>query len=79
MYNMVESMLDRGVPIDGVGLQMHVGTGYDLVDGVKANMERYGGEALTSMLLPLFLNSNSSMLLAMLVARRRSRPRGPHH
>ncbi|GMH76955.1 hypothetical protein TL16_g07246 [Triparma laevis f. inornata] len=42
MYNMVKSMLDRGVPIDGVGLQMHVGTGYDLVDGVKANMERYG-------------------------------------
>ena len=46
MYNMVKSMLDRGVPIDGVGLQMHVGTGYDLVDGVIKNMERYGALGL---------------------------------
>ncbi|GMI40958.1 hypothetical protein TeGR_g8384 [Tetraparma gracilis] len=41
MFSMVKGMRDRGVPIDGVGLQMHVGCGYDLVDGVRANMQRY--------------------------------------
>mmetsp|Transcript_16155 Transcript_16155/g.32191 ORF Transcript_16155/g.32191 Transcript_16155/m.32191 type:complete len:348 (-) Transcript_16155:31-1074(-) len=42
MYDMVKGMLDRGVPVDGVGLQFHVGTGYDMLDGVKMNMARYG-------------------------------------
>ena len=81
MYAMVAGMLDRGVPIDGVGLQarralvarraprapappsghvvcslalermntcvcsslqMHIGVGYNLVDGVAKNMARYG-------------------------------------
>ena len=42
MYSMVSGMLDRGVPVDGVGLQFHVGTGYDMLDGVRSNMARYG-------------------------------------
>jgi endo-1,4-beta-xylanase len=42
MYEMVKSMLERDVPIDGVGLQMHVGVNYDMVEGVQENMERFG-------------------------------------
>lgn len=43
MFEMVKGMLERGVPIDGVGLQMHVGCGYDMFDGVRDNMNRYHG------------------------------------
>ncbi|GMH51073.1 hypothetical protein TrRE_jg5602 [Triparma retinervis] len=41
MFDMVKGMKDRGIPIDGVGFQLHVGTGYDMIEGVKKNMERY--------------------------------------
>jgi len=41
MFDMVKSMVDRNVPIDGVGFQLHVGTGYDMIDGLKKNMQRY--------------------------------------
>ena len=41
MFDMVKSMMERSIPIDGVGFQLHVGTGYDMLDGVKANMKRY--------------------------------------
>ena len=34
---MVQGMLNASVPIDGVGLQLHVDIAYDLVDGVAAN------------------------------------------
>merc|ERR1711874_182736 len=38
---MVRSMQKRGVPIDGVGLQMHIHCGYTDVPSVKRNMQRY--------------------------------------
>ncbi len=42
MYNMVKSMLEREIPIDGVGLQLHVDIAYGLVDGVRENVQRLG-------------------------------------
>merc|ERR1712176_104462 len=46
IYNYVKGMLDRGVPIDGVGLQFHIGTWadiwfYNFYNGVRRNMQRY--------------------------------------
>merc|ERR1711918_258927 len=35
-------MKQRGVPIDGVGLQMHINAGYSQVESVKKNMQRFG-------------------------------------
>ena len=42
MYNMVVGMLDRGVPIHGVGLQMHITTdGYPLTNRFEENVKRF--------------------------------------
>src|SRR5260370_16781868 len=41
IYNLVRGLLQRGVPISGVGLQMHVGIdSYPDPQGVLANMQR---------------------------------------
>lgn len=42
MYNMVKAMLEEGVPVDGIGLQMHVGYDTD-VQLVRDNMEILAG------------------------------------
>ena len=38
MYNAVKQMLEEGVPIDGVGFQMHIGNGIDY-EAMKENFE----------------------------------------
>lgn len=40
VYALVSDMLARGIPIDGVGFQLHIAVDYGLVDGVAANMAR---------------------------------------
>jgi len=42
VYNMIKSMKQRGIPIDGVGLQLHVDLTYDnMISGVIQNIQRY--------------------------------------
>ena len=41
-YDLVAERRARGVPIDAVGMQLHVDTEYNLVSGVQANMRRLG-------------------------------------
>jgi endo-1,4-beta-xylanase len=43
VFNMVQGMKQRGIPIDGVGLQMHISNGNDgnrSADQIRQNMER---------------------------------------
>jgi len=41
VYNMVQSMKQRNIPIDGVGLQLHVDITYgNMISGVKQNLQR---------------------------------------
>ena len=40
LYSLVKGMLSRGVPIDGVGFQLHVQHTYSSFDGVAENMAR---------------------------------------
>jgi len=43
IYNLVKSMKSRGIPIDGVGLQMHVSVNYfPTQEQVSANIKRLG-------------------------------------
>jgi endo-1,4-beta-xylanase len=43
IFNMVQSMKQRGVPIDGVGLQMHVAvSGHPSVQDLRNNLKRFG-------------------------------------
>lgn len=47
IYAMVASMRARGIPIDGVGLQMHISVdGYPSADAVAANIQRLGALGL---------------------------------
>ena len=42
MYNLVKSMQDRGIPIDGVGLQFHWSlSNAGMLDQVVQNMDRF--------------------------------------
>ena len=43
---MVKSLQANGVPIDGVGMQMHIAMNYDLYSGVRANIQRLGALGL---------------------------------
>jgi endo-1,4-beta-xylanase len=47
VYTLVEGLVDKGVPIHGVGWQMHVALGSSpKPDDVRANLERLGGLGL---------------------------------
>jgi len=46
VYNMVNSMKQRGIPIDGVGLQLHVDITYNLFPGIIQNIQRYAALGL---------------------------------
>ncbi len=47
IYRLVEDLVEGGVPIDGVGLQMHVSLGWSpRPENVAANMERLGALGL---------------------------------
>ena len=46
VYDLVYSMKGRNIPIDGVGLQLHVDINYALVEGVVKNMGRLGALGL---------------------------------
>lgn len=41
MYELLRRELARGVPIDGVGFQMHLWTEFDQYDEVRANFQRF--------------------------------------
>ncbi|HEV3203871.1 MAG TPA: endo-1,4-beta-xylanase [Gemmataceae bacterium] len=41
IYTMVQSMQDRGIPIDGVGFQMHIGTGGINYSSFAQNLQRF--------------------------------------
>ena len=41
MYALLQRMLADGVPVDGVGFQMHLTTDFDRFDEVAANFQRF--------------------------------------
>ncbi len=46
IYNLVSGLVSRGIPINGVGIQMHVTTTPPSVADIKANMARYAALGL---------------------------------
>jgi endo-1,4-beta-xylanase len=67
VYNMVQDFVSRGVPIDGVGLQMHIDTtGYPSTAGLTQNIQRLAALGvqvhITEMdvKLPVDANGNAS-------------------
>lgn len=41
MYNLVRRLLDDGVPIDGVGFQMHLDNSFNRFESVRRNFQRF--------------------------------------
>ncbi|QEN03446.1 hypothetical protein EW093_01580 [Thiospirochaeta perfilievii] len=46
LYNLVKSMLDRGVPIDGVGFQTHINLNYPSVEDIRKSIKRFAALGL---------------------------------
>lgn len=41
LFDLVKKMLDRGVPIDGVGFQAHINMNYPSVDDIRSSIKRF--------------------------------------
>ncbi len=59
MYSYVKGALERGIPIDGLGMQMHIdGTHPPMKDEVISNMKRFGDLGLKVYVTELDVNMN---------------------
>jgi len=59
MYDYAKDALKRGIPIDGIGMQMHLdGTHPPVKDEVKSNMKRFGELGLKVYVTELDVNMN---------------------
>jgi endo-1,4-beta-xylanase len=55
-YALVKRLVESGVPIDGVGLQMHIGVGYPSANEIEANIRRLGALGLVVNISELDVN-----------------------
>ncbi|WP_437985703.1 endo-1,4-beta-xylanase [Sorangium sp. So ce117] len=66
VYKMVKGMVDRGVPIDGVGFQMHIGPPNNEAGGadVAANMKRFTDLGLEVLISEMDINRCGGVVTA---------------
>ncbi|WP_437301737.1 endo-1,4-beta-xylanase [Sorangium sp. So ce388] len=66
VYEMVKGMVDRGVPIDGVGFQMHIGPPNNEAGGadVEANLRRFSELGLEVLISEMDINRCSNQVTA---------------
>ncbi|WP_437801133.1 endo-1,4-beta-xylanase [Sorangium sp. So ce693] len=66
VYNMVKGMVDRGVPIDGVGFQMHIGPPNNEATGadVAANLKRFTDLGLEVLISEMDINRCGGVVTA---------------
>ncbi len=50
LYQLVSAALESGVPIDGVGFQMHLRVGFDQYESVEQNLQRFADLGLEIMI-----------------------------
>jgi endo-1,4-beta-xylanase len=58
VFSLIQLIQSRNIPIDGVGLQMHVDIDYALIDGVKANMAKYNSIGILVHITELDVRTN---------------------
>ncbi|WP_437592295.1 endo-1,4-beta-xylanase [Sorangium sp. So ce1000] len=66
VYNMVKGMVERGVPIDGVGFQMHIGPPNNEAGGadVAANLKRFTDLGLEVLISEMDINRCGGVVTA---------------
>ncbi|WP_437750989.1 endo-1,4-beta-xylanase [Sorangium sp. So ce1389] len=66
VYEMVKGMVERGVPIDGVGFQMHIGPPNNEAGGadVEANLRRFSELGLEVLISEMDINRCSNQVTA---------------
>jgi endo-1,4-beta-xylanase len=66
VYNMVKGMVERGVPIDGVGFQMHIGPPNNEATGadVAANLKRFTDLGLEVLISEMDINRCGGVVTA---------------
>jgi endo-1,4-beta-xylanase len=66
MYRLVQSLLQQGVPIDGVGFQSHLAVQYGFPSGMRQNLQRFADlgldVAITELDVRMVLPSDSAKL-----------------
>jgi len=53
LYNLVKDMLDKGVPIDGIGHQTHINIEYPPIDQIRESIERFAALGLDNQITEL--------------------------
>lgn len=53
LYNLVKTMLDKGVPIDGVGHQTHINIVQPSLDSIRASIEKFASLGLDNQITEL--------------------------
>ena len=59
VYDLLKDMRSRGIPVDGIGLQLHIDINYDQMAGVKENLKRLGGIGLIIHMTEIDVSCNS--------------------
>ncbi len=63
MYRLVKRLIDEGVPLHGVGFQLHIFTDFDLQESVRRNFQRFADLGLEIYIteLDISLGGNASL------------------
>lgn len=64
IFNLVKSLLEKGVPIDGVGMQFHINLEYPQLSTIKASLDKFSALGLELHIteLDMSLNGDSSLV-----------------
>jgi endo-1,4-beta-xylanase len=59
VYDLLSDMRKRGIPVDGIGLQLHIDINYDLMLGVVHNLKRLAALGLTIHMTEIDVSCNA--------------------
>jgi endo-1,4-beta-xylanase len=71
MYDLVKRMLAKGVPIDGIGIQMHITATSPSIENIKAAIEKLGSLGLPIQITELDMGIDSNTAANRLLQARR--------
>ncbi|MDK2806158.1 MAG: endo,4-beta-xylanase [Thermoanaerobacterium sp.] len=61
MYNLVKKLKSEGVPINGIGMQMHININYSNIDNIKASIEKLASLGVEIQVTELDMNMNGNI------------------
>jgi endo-1,4-beta-xylanase len=71
MYDLVKRLLEKGVPVDGIGIQMHITATSPSIENMKASIEKLGSLGLPIQITELDMGIDSNTAANRLLQARR--------